>query len=99
MNELYMNELFEFGGMFLITNGLFFAGLGATEASNEKLKTGLSLAGLIISILWFVCTIDIANNLQKTLTMRGLVLVYMPLAFIVGWLFSMRVHICNWRRL
>ena len=92
-----MNELVEFGGMFLVTNGLFFAALGATETCNDELKTGLSFAGLIISILWLVCTIDISNELQ-TLAVRDQVLTYIPLAFIVGWFFSMGVHLNNLRR-
>ena len=38
-----MPELREFASMFLVTNGLFFAALGAADTDNDKLKVGLSV--------------------------------------------------------
>ena len=89
-----MTELIDFANMFLITNGLFFAALGATETHNEKLKVGLSIGGLLISISWIVCTTDV--TLSSELTPKVFILKYIPCAFIAGWLLSLCIHGYNW---
>lgn len=92
-----MEELIKFANMFLVTNGLFFAALGATETHNDKLKVGLSVAGGLVSGFWLLCTTDI--NLLSPLSNREWVLQwYLPLAFIVGWLVSLGIHAWNWRQ-
>lgn len=89
-----MNELIQFANMFLITNGLFFAALGATETSNDKLKVGLSIAGLLVSLFWITCTMDV--KLSHELKNKEFVLSFMPLVFILGWIISFSIHANNW---
>ena len=90
-------ELVDFANMFLITNGLFFTALGATATHNDKLKTCLSLAGILISLMWCICTFEIFGE-KEIDTLRGQILVFMPMLFMLGWFFSLGVHACHWRK-
>lgn len=89
-----MENLVDFANMFLVSNGLFFAALGASETSNDKLKVGLSVAGVLVSVFWIICTLDVI--LDEQTGNKENVLIYMPLAFIIGWAVSLGIHTYNW---
>jgi len=48
-------ELVQLCGMFLNATGIFFGALAV--ASNETLKTGISISGLVVSVLWLLAII------------------------------------------
>lgn len=89
------DRLVDFATMFMVTNGLFFTALGAAETSNDKLKVGLSIGGVIVSGLWLICTVDVEPN---PMTPSDKVLVWMPVVFGAGWLISGYIHACNWAK-
>lgn len=89
-----MESLIDFANMFLVSNGLFFAALGASETNNDKLKVGLSVAGILVSVFWVICTFD--TKIEGQAGNKEYVLIYMPLAFILGWLVSLGIHSYNW---
>ena len=94
---LEMDYLIKFANMFLVSNGLFFAALGAAETSNDKLKAGLSVGGIIVSFCWFICATNFEFS-QIPIDVRGKILIFLPIIFTLGWLLSAYIHFRNWYR-
>ena len=89
-----MDHLIQICNAFLVTNGLFFAALGAAETANHKLKVGLSVAGSIVSALWLISAFHMYAELEHTV--HGTVLaIALPLFFAVGWIVSIGIHLKN----
>lgn len=81
--------------LFLVANSIFAVALA--DADNEKLKTGVSIAGLVISLSWLVT--NMASIGGSTMGPRAVVgsLFLMAGLAIVGWGWSLKVHASNWR--
>lgn len=81
--------------IFLIANSILAVALA--DAGNEKLKTGLSIAGLVISFSW--CVINLSSSLQPTIrpAVIGNVLATLAVLAALGWLFSTVIHALKWR--
>lgn len=80
--------------IFLIANSVFAVALA--EARNEKLKTGLSLAGLLISLAWLISVWNVAvTPVEVTVSS---VLKSLPFLAIIGWIVSTRIHGKNWSK-
>jgi hypothetical protein len=80
--------------IFLLPISILATALGA--ANNERLKAGLSVAGLAVSVLWFACTATTIPE-QSTLT-NGVLRWGVPVVCIIAWGISTRVHIDRWRK-
>lgn len=80
--------------LFLVAISIFAVALA--EARNEKLKTGLSLAGIIISIAWGLC-VWCADPKPAGSTTET-VLAVLPALAAGGWLISTTIHAGNWIR-
>ncbi len=75
------SELIQLCGMFLTATGIFFAALAV--ASNEYLKTGLSISGLVMSILWLLAVL---------FTKVEVIPIVLSSYFILAWVVSGFVH-------
>jgi hypothetical protein len=66
------------------------------DARNEKLKTGLSIAGTLLSVAWGVCALDVygASTFQTT----SFVLALLPVLAGFAWAVSTCIHACNLRQ-
>ncbi len=91
-----MDQLFQITNVFAVTNGLLTAALGAAETGNDWLKSGLSLSGIIISILWIMTSKDwFKSNDPRTKLPEysKKIATYLPRLFVIGWGISASVHI------
>src|SRR5262245_32332852 len=75
--------------IFLVPNSILVGTLGV--ARTEGLKTGVSVLGLVASILWLICGMDALGT-----TRRELVLALLPTLFIVCWLIAGAIHAKLW---
>jgi predicted membrane channel-forming protein YqfA (hemolysin III family) len=79
--------------VFLIAMSIFTVALA--EARNEKLKTGLSIAGLVLAFGLFVSLLDASAPGQAH---AAQVLRFVPYLALMGWSVSLFVHGRNWYR-
>lgn len=77
--------------VFLIAASILTVALA--EARNEKLKTGLSLAGVVLGLVWIVSLLD-ATSVEHGLATLALRLI--PILATSGWSISLFVHGGNW---
>jgi len=82
--------------LFLIPSSFLVAALGTADTNLHR--ACVSLLGLIISVLWLVCTCEahqeaIANQPELAKAARTRVLKHFPIVFVVGWLFSLVMHL------
>ena len=90
-----MDQLIQICNAFLVTNGLFFAALGAAETGNDELKVGLSAAGFVVSALWLISAGSMYAELVSQ-TIYGTVLaIILPALFASGWIASLVIHLKN----
>ena len=90
-----MDLLIQICNAFLITNGLILAALGAAETNNDKLKVGLSAAGLLISALWLISAHFKYAELESYTIYGSIFSWLLPVAFAIGWIVSLYFHIKN----
>jgi hypothetical protein len=88
-------ELISIAGLFLTASSILTVALA--DARNEPLKTGLSIAGVIVALGWVLCTIDSFPSTSPRMT--PLVLGVLSILAIVGWSVSVCIHGRNWSRL
>lgn len=85
--------------VFLVPSSFLVAALGAADSNPHR--TLISVLGLVVSVLWWVCSHDaFAELVQEGVQTkrRFRVLAVLPHVFIVGWLFSAAVHAWLWNR-
>ena len=94
-----MDQVIQICNAFLVTNGLFFTALSAAATENDKLKVGLSIAGLLVSALLFVSARSRYAEVESITTHGTVLSTYLPLAFAIGWIVSLVIHLAALRRL
>lgn len=87
-------DLTKLAEIFLVPSSILVGALGV--ASTEPLKTGISILGLLVSILWAICSHDAFRTIQPNPSVRESVLACLPTLFILGWLISTGVHGWRW---
>ena len=105
MVDIPKPDLIKTTEIFLVPSSFLVAALGTADTNIHR--AAVSLLGLIISGLWWVCTRDAlqeflqevqAGGEQKALPRRTRVLAWLPAIFCSGWLFSTMVHASLWNR-
>lgn len=80
--------------IFLIANSIFAVALA--DARNEKLKTGISIAGFVISFGWMWCMCVPVTD--KDVGQVVEVMTVLPYLAMAGWTVSAGIHAWNWSR-
>ncbi len=90
-----MEDLLKVAEIFLASSTILVGALSV--ARTEPLKSGISVLGLIVAVLWFVCSID-AFATSQGLSIRAVVITWLPALFFVCWLVSSIVHTMRWKK-
>lgn len=85
--------------IFLVPSSFLVAALGTGDTNLHR--AAVSVLGLIVSVLWFVCTHEAAAEVNATApdasrSMRRRIFYWLPLLFVAGWLFALVVHLVFW---
>jgi hypothetical protein len=88
-------DLIKVTEIFLIPSSFLVAALAS--ATTNYHKAGVSVLGLIVSVLWLVSSREAWRettpiNANQRRPARTLILVWLPIIFVVGWLLSIAVH-------
>jgi len=82
--------------LFLVPSSFLVVVLGIADA--KLLRAAVSILGLVVSALWFICTREALSeafvqdsNLKNRSRFR--ILASLPIIFIAGWLFSVVIHL------
>lgn len=86
------DQLLQVTEIFLIANSILAVALA--DARNEKLKTALSLAGLLISSGWAASSISTCTEVVPNRT--EVVITVLPILVGIAWLLSTGIHGYNW---
>jgi hypothetical protein len=97
-------DLIKVTEIFLIPSSFLVAALGTADTNPHR--GAVSLLGLIISVLWLVCSREAMHDLSSSSPgvggsarpRRTHILAWLPLVFIVGWCFSFVIHLWLWGR-
>lgn len=90
--------------IFLIPCSFLVAALGTADSNPHR--AAVSLVGLIISVLWWICSREALLESRPAQTDSGnvrsprrtLVLSWLSLIFMVGWFLSAIVHAMLWNQ-
>jgi len=82
--------------LFLVPSSFLVAALGTADTNLHR--AAVSLLGLIVSVLWFVCSREARSEAalkesEAVRTARIRILAWFPLVFVVGWFASVIIHI------
>ena len=94
-------DLIKVTEIFLIPSSFLVAALGTADTNPHR--AAISLVGLIISVLWMVCSVEAmwartAIQTEQLRTARRWILAWLPVVFILGWLSSTIIHWLLWRQ-
>src|SRR5688572_12075467 len=78
----------------IFLTGISILAVALAAARNEKLKTGLSIAGIAVSVAWAVCMFSLPAAGGYATVVNALDT--LPLLALVGWLISAAIHGWNW---
>src|SRR6185295_14719331 len=90
--------------IFLIPSSFLVAALGTADTNPHR--AGVSLVGLIISVLWLISSREALADLitpgpegtRIPHRHRTLILPWLAVVFVAGWLISVVVHLVLWSR-
>jgi hypothetical protein len=87
--------------IFLIPSSFLVAALGTADTNPHRF--GASLLGLIVSVLWLVCSWDahreaLTEPPARQHSVRLRILAGLPWLFVAGWLTSAVIHALLWNR-
>ena len=88
-----MDELLKFTEFFLTSSTILIGGFSL--ARTEPLKTGLSLLGSAMTVLWLLCSIDARSSIPLS-TRVAIIVFILPSLFLLGWVISAVVHARLW---
>lgn len=80
--------------IFLVPGSILVGALGV--ARTEGLKTGISVLGLLTTLIWAFCNWD-AYRAESSPTSRIFILAWLPLIFLVAWVISGIIHFRKWQ--
>lgn len=93
--------------VFLIPNSFLVAALGTADTNPHR--AAVSLIGLVVSVLWLICSREALAELQSddgetekeaaALSRRIKIMSSLPAFFIVCWIVSVIAHVLLWGRL
>ena len=97
-------DLIKVTEIFLVPSSFLVAALGTADTNPHR--AGVSLLGLIVSVLWLACSREALSELGPprsgeagpALSRRIRILGGLPLVFIIGWLASFVIHSWLWNR-
>lgn len=98
-------DLIKVTEIFLVPSSFLVAALGTADTNLHR--AAVSILGLIISSLWWVCSREAISDRGAAVSQplalpsfprRTLILSWLPLIFVFGWLSSAAVHIVLWNR-
>ena len=95
-------DLIKITEIFLVPSSFLVAALGTADTNPHRFA--VSLLGLIVSVLWLVCSREAMSELDSSplrsagSPRRTRILAWLPLVFIVGWLFSTVIHVSLWSK-
>lgn len=97
-------DLIKVTEIFLVPSSFLVAALGTADTNLHR--AGVSLLGLIISSLWWICSREALSELLSTGSgsnkpdspRRTWILSWLALVFVVGWLLSTILHLLLWNQ-
>ena len=104
MNGSPNPDLIKVTEIFLVPSSFLVAALGAADTNLHR--AAVSLLGLIISILWWICSQEAAAESRPVDSAasgavhprRVQILTWLSLIFVAGWLLSTVIHALIWNR-
>lgn len=104
MNLASHPDLVKITEVFLIPSSFLVAALGTADTNPHR--AGVSLIGLVVSILWWVCSrealaewaISDAETPAAARPRRMHILAWLPVIFTTGWVLSLIAHLLLWSR-
>lgn len=101
MSQLADPDLIKVTEIFLVPSSFLVAALGTADTNVHR--AAVSVLGLVISGLWWVCsreTIleDVGNVAWRKRPRRTRILCALPVLFVVGWIASVIAHALLWNR-
>lgn len=97
-------DLVKITEIFLVPSSFLVAALGTADSNLHR--ASVSLLGLLVSSLWWLCSreageehVKLSTTKEQPLAPRRItILIRMPWLFIIGWLLSTLVHLALWNR-
>lgn len=87
-------DLIKVTEIFLVPSSFLVAALGTADTNMHR--AAVSLAALIISVLWWVCsreaTYDPGPSAGAARSRRTRIMCGLPIVFVVGWSASLAIH-------
>lgn len=104
MNESSVPSLIKVTEIFLIPSSFLVAAVGTADTNPHR--AAVSMLGLIISVLWWVCSRDALAELTpppsagppKRLPRRTVALSWLSVVFVSGWFLSLVIHLALWNQ-
>lgn len=97
-------DLVKITEIFLVPSSFLVAAVGTADSNPHR--AGVSLLGLLVSALWWLCSreageehMQLSTTKEQPLAPRRItILIRLPWLFILGWLLSMAIHLALWNR-
>jgi hypothetical protein len=97
-------DLIKITEIFLIPSSFLVAALGTADTNPHR--AAVSVLGLVISGLWWVCSREALADAgtfdtkvgQPAQSRRRVILSHLSSVFVVGWLISTVIHVVLWSR-
>jgi hypothetical protein len=104
LNRSFAPDLIKVTEIFLVPSSFLVAALGTADTNLHR--GAVSLLGLIISFLWWVCSREAleddlaaeAEAKNRKHPKRTRILCWLPVVFVAGWAFSLCIHVWLWNR-
>lgn len=103
MNDSADPDLIKITEVFLVPSSFLVAALGTADTNPHR--AGVSVLGLVISVLWWICSWEaFAERRPSSAAFRAAhsrrvrIMSWLPVFFAFGWLLSVVVHILLWSR-
>ncbi len=92
-------DLIKVSEIFLVPSSFLVAALGTADTYPHK--AAVSVLGLVVSVLWLVCSLEALPPRDPARPPPGRsrrirILAWLPVIFILGWLVSVGVHGWLW---
>ena len=97
-------DLVKITEVFLIPSSFLVAALGTADTNVHR--AAVSLVGLVISLMWWVCSREALGERARSIPVgtevthprRIRIMYWLPILFVVAWLVSVVAHVMMWNR-